>query len=98
MVVAEAMAHGTPVVATDTGGIAGMIAGTGRILPPESHPALWAETVHEMTADRTAYDMLSDAAFDRATGSLSWRSWAEGVARTARWAVEEHVDRVELRA
>lgn len=98
MVIAEAMAHGTPVIATDTGGIAGMIGQTGRVLPLHSPPALWAETVRNVMADRTGYDMLSDAAFERARAHLSWQSWAIGVVRTTQRALQHHTPRIAKRA
>jgi glycosyltransferase involved in cell wall biosynthesis len=85
MVVAEAMAHGTPVLATDTGGIAGQIGGggAGRVLPPFAAPSDWADAVEEALASDDAYAMMSDAAFDRA-GALSWQAWAARVETLAR--------------
>lgn len=88
MVVAEAMAHGVPVLATGTGGIAAQIgsAGAGRVLPPYTSPALWAEEIAAMTADRTAYELMSDASFDRAATMFSWSAWASGIEALARRA------------
>ncbi len=85
MVVAEAMAHGTPVLATDTGGIAGQIGGggAGRVLPPFASPSDWACAVEETLASDDAYAMMSDAAFDRA-GALSWQAWAARIEALAR--------------
>lgn len=80
MVVAEAMAWGTPVLASDVGGIAGQVgAGAGRVLPPFSPPALWADEIEAMTARRTLYEMMADAAFERARGELGWEAWATGI-------------------
>ena len=81
MVIAEALGHATPVLATDTGGIGTMIGGhaTGRLLPQFSAPAEWARTINEMTADETHYAMMSDAGFDRAHGVLTWSRWAAGI-------------------
>ena len=89
MVVTEAMAHGTPVLATDTGGIAMQIggAGAGRVMAPFATPHKWAEIITEITADRAAYEMMSDAAFERAGRSLSWSSWAESVESCIRSAL-----------
>ncbi len=86
MVVAEAMAHGTPVLATDTGGIAEQVGGggAGRVLPPCTPPEDWAEAILSMTADRDGYKMASDAAFDRAHGLFSWDSWAAAVGTVVR--------------
>lgn len=81
IVVAEAMAHGTPVLATDIGGIPAQIGGggAGRVLPPYGPPSLWAETIREITGDRDTYAMLSDAAFERAHARFSWTAWAHGI-------------------
>lgn len=89
MVVTEAMAHGTPVLASDTGGIAMQIGGrgTGRVMNPFAAPRDWADAIAEITADRTAYDFMSDAAFERAHRHLSWDNWAASVETTIRAAL-----------
>ena len=81
IVVAEAMAHGTPVLATEVGGIPAQIGGTGagRILPLYSDPALWADTIRNMTQDSDTYGFLSDAAFERSRTHFSWTAWAQGI-------------------
>lgn len=86
MVVAEAMAHGTLVIASETGGIASLLggAGTGKILPAQASPRLWARTIQDLTAVPDAYTMISEAAFDRASTILSWQAWADGLYRVAR--------------
>lgn len=81
MVVAEALAYHTPVLATDIGGIGEMVgAGAGRILPREAGPGDWAASILQMTEDPNAYGMMADAAAERAAGPLCWESWAEGIA------------------
>lgn len=90
MVVAEALAHGTPVLATDTGGIGSLVGqdgSGGRLLPPFTAPAEWAAAIAGMTADHEAYAFLSDAGFDRATLGLSWDNWARQIERLARQAM-----------
>lgn len=89
MVVAEALAHGTPVIATDTGGIASLLGGqgTGRLLPQFAPPKIWAETVRALTKDRDAYTLMSDTGFDRARTRLSWENWAGQIETLARNAV-----------
>ena len=89
MVVTEAMAHGTPVLATDTGGVAMQIggAGTGRVMAPFAPPHDWADAIAEITSDRAAYDFMSDAAFERAGRHLSWDNWADRVETTIRTAL-----------
>jgi glycosyltransferase involved in cell wall biosynthesis len=90
MVVAEAMAHGSPVLATDTGGIAAQIGGpgAGRVLPVHAPPSLWAETILELTADRDAYAMMAETAFDRAFDVFNWHEWADQIAGLARQAIQ----------
>lgn len=90
MVVAEAMARGTPVLASNVGGIAAQIGGSGagRVLDLHSTPALWAETILDMTADPDRYGFLSDAAADRARTCLNWDTWAEAIGSIARAMTE----------
>lgn len=88
MVVAEAMAHGTPVIASETGGIGSLITpGTGTVLPAFASPADWAQSIVETTLSPEAYAMMSDAAFDRAS-QLSWDNWAERIETLARQAIQ----------
>lgn len=81
MVIPEAMAHGTPVLATQVGGIGSLLGGegTGRTLPLEAGPAEWAQTICEMTKNADLYEMLSDAARDRAENHLNWDIWSNEV-------------------
>lgn len=95
MVVAEAMAHGTPVLATDTGGISTQIGGkgVGRVMAPWATPQDWAAAIVDITADMMSYEMMVDAAFERAAHTLSWSSWAKRVEtciRSSLAADEQH--------
>lgn len=85
MVVAEAMAHGTPVLSTETGGLTSLLGGpgAGRTLPPGAPPEVWADAIRALTDRADAYVMLSDTAFDRASTALSWQSWAERMHQVA---------------
>lgn len=89
MVVAEAMIHGTPVLATDTGGLGSMIGGqgAGRLMQPMTPPENWADVIAELTRLPDAYALMSDAAFDRAQSTLSWDAWANWIATLARDAI-----------
>lgn len=86
MVVAEAMAHATPVLATDTGGIGSLVGGSGagRLLPLHASPERWAAAISGMTSDPEAYRFLSEASFDRARNRLCWDNWAAGIEMLAR--------------
>ena len=77
MVIAEAMAYGTPPLASDVGGIASLVgsAGTGKLMSTSADAELWAREIINMTENQFAYQAMSDACFDRANGRLTWRAW-----------------------
>lgn len=77
MVIAEAMAFGTPTLANDTGGIATLVggAGTGRLMSVTADADQWAREIANLTANQFAYQAMSDACFDRANSRLTWRAW-----------------------
>lgn len=83
MVIAEAMAHGTPVLVTKTGGTPEMLGGkgAGEILPMSATPADWAREIMSIAGDQASYGFMSDAAFDRASTCFSWDIWAGEIAR-----------------
>lgn len=78
MVIAEAMAFGTPALATDTGGIASVI-GAGRLLEPHASPGRWAAEIRSITQDPDHYAFLSDACFERRRATISWDNWAREI-------------------
>ncbi|MDJ0630928.1 MAG: glycosyltransferase family 4 protein [Rhodobacter sp.] len=86
MVAAEAMSFGTPVLASDTGGLPSLLggAGTGRLLPLAADGCDWARAIQDVTRDPAAYALMSEAGFDRARSVLTWDSWAAGVVARAR--------------
>ena len=86
MVMAEAMVHGTPVVAADTGGVGSLLGGpgAGQLMPPYASPEEWAAMIVELTRNKDVYDMLSDASFERGQKALSWQAWARKIIGTAR--------------
>lgn len=84
MVVAEALAHGTPALASDMGGIAEMIGpAAGRTLPLSADATTWSDTLGDMASDQMAYDLMSDAATERTAKHLNWATWAEGIVWSA---------------
>lgn len=94
MVLAEAMAHHTPVIATDVGGISEMIGqGAGRVLAATASAADWAATITDMTEDPSAYSFLCDGAHDRVAEHLNWDVWAEGLAAIAAETILEKAAR-----
>lgn len=88
MVVAEAMAHGTPVLASDTGGIRNQIGqSAGMILSRFDSPANWASAILRMTSDEGRYRFAMDACLDRSQNSLCWSIWAARVEAITRRAL-----------
>lgn len=80
MVIGEAMSFGTPVLSSDTGGVADMIGQTaGRVLTMDAGADEWAGAIRSTLSNPDAYAMLSDAAFDRANARFSWAAWAKGI-------------------
>jgi glycosyltransferase involved in cell wall biosynthesis len=69
LVVVEAMAAGTPVVATSVGGPQEVIADgiNGRLVPPD-RPELWAATVTELLADARLRDRIAREGLATARG------------------------------
>lgn len=87
MVVAEAMAHGTPVLATRTGGMGSLVTpGTGVLMSPDAGGEEWARAILDTLRDPFALEMMADAAFDRARTRLTWTAWAEDLIDLARRA------------
>ena len=78
LVVQEAMAAGTPVVATDTGGLSDLVGGAGVLVPVGDAPAL-ARSVRDLLGDSQRRGQLSQLGRDRAT------SWDDGRSTARRW-------------
>ncbi|GAA6199393.1 glycosyltransferase family 4 protein [Aquicoccus sp. SU-CL01552] len=89
MVVAEANAHATPVLITETGGIGSLIAaGTnGRMMAMEAGPRDWAAAVRDLTGDPARHAALCRTSFDHAHARLTWGAWARDVTALLRRAV-----------
>ncbi|MEO1025220.1 MAG: glycosyltransferase family 4 protein [Pseudomonadota bacterium] len=83
MVIAEAMANGTPSIASDVGGVASLVggAGTGKLMSVAADADQWAREIANLTANQFAYQAMSDACFDRANSRLTWRAWCRDLLR-----------------
>ncbi|TDX21869.1 glycosyltransferase family 4 protein [Rhodovulum visakhapatnamense] len=82
MVVAEANAHGCPVLISDTGGIATLMDArgrNGRMLPPGADGAAYATILRGMTTDPAAYRQLSKSSFEHCRTRLTWDVWARDI-------------------
>lgn len=78
LVVQEALAAGTPVVARDVGGLRDLVDGVG-VLIDTSDPDRWAHAVGELLADSQAWHTASAAGRERAAG------WDDSGATATRW-------------
>jgi glycosyltransferase involved in cell wall biosynthesis len=78
LVVQEAMAAGTPVVATDTGGLSDLVDGAGVLVPVGDATAL-ARSVRDLLDDSQRRGQLSQLGRDRAS------SWDDGRSTARRW-------------
>ena len=86
LVVQEAMAAGTPVVATDVGGLHDLVAGTGLLVPPGDPEAL-AEATDRVLADPGLRDELAasgrEVAVELPDGSDTVSRWLAWYCETA---------------
>ncbi len=83
MVIAEAMARGLPVLASDAGAIPEAAGGAARLLPP-GDPEAWAEALDALLSDAVERDRLSAAALARARALPDWTAAARVVANALR--------------
>lgn len=89
MVVAEANAHGCPVLITDVGGVSSLMAPgqNGRMLPQGADGAAYATAIRELTADPAAYTRLSAASFAHCHAHLTWNVWAQSMLEVMRGCI-----------
>ena len=78
LVVQEAMAAGTPVLARDTGGLRDLVAGAGTLVAG-SDPRDWATALGALLDDEAAWHTASAAGRRRAA------SWEDGARSATRW-------------
>lgn len=77
MVIGEALAHGTPVVARDVGGIAALIGrAAGVVMADVATPRDWTDAIERLIDTPGRYGFTAEAGFDRAGTLLSWPGWA----------------------
>lgn len=84
----EASAHGTPSIATATGGVGGAVAEnrSGCLLPLEAGPDAYAETIHNLWLDKVRYHQLVTSCRDHYENAVNWDQWGT--------AMREIVDRL----
>ncbi|MEU7478254.1 glycosyltransferase [Lentzea sp. NPDC042327] len=84
----EAMACGTPVLATPVGGLVDLVVdGLTGVLVPRDRPEATAKALRALLADGTYRDLLSVAGHDRAQARYSWQRVASDLVRTYSTAV-----------
>lgn len=79
---AEASAHGTPSIATDTGGVSGVITNgeNGFLLPVAAGAAAYAEVILKVFSDRPRYLELVASSRRSYDTRLNWDTWARSMA------------------
>lgn len=84
IVFCEAAAHGTPSLATRTGGVADAVAHgeSGFLFPPDAPPAEYAATISALLADRPRYESLVSSSRRAYDDRLNWDAWARAASQT----------------
>lgn len=81
LVVQEAMAAGTPVIARDTGGLRDLVESVGVLIDTDD-PRVWADAVGDLLSDPGAWHTASAAGRTRAA---SWPDSAQTATRWVQW-------------
>lgn len=84
MVIAEANAFATPVIATSVGGIASLLENgiNGQLMKVEDQGAEYASAIIESITSEKQYHDLSVSSFNFYQSHLTWEAWAETICRT----------------
>jgi glycosyltransferase involved in cell wall biosynthesis len=79
---AEASAHGTPSIATDTGGVSGVIKNgwNGFLLPPAAGASAYAALILKVFSDRPRYLELVASSRREYETRLNWDAWGRSMA------------------
>lgn len=82
IVFCEANAFGLPVVATDTGGVSGIVreGENGHLLPESAGGADYARVIRRLHEDRPALERLRRGSREAYEERLNWDAWGRGVA------------------
>ena len=82
IVFCEASAHGTPAIATDTGGIAGAVSvgESGMLFPENASPAAYADAMASLLADRARYQAMVASSRAHFEQTVNWDVWGRRVA------------------
>lgn len=89
--VAEAMAAGLPIVASDFQSIRELLGKSGILVPPGDTKAL-AQALLDLIKDPLKRKMLSNLALERAHETLDWKSVAKSVLAEAQIAIKENAN------
>jgi glycosyltransferase involved in cell wall biosynthesis len=78
VVYCEASAHGTPSIATDTGGVGGVVLDgkNGFRLPLSAGPDQYADLIMSVYQNRPFYDRLVETTRETFENRLNWDTWA----------------------
>lgn len=81
MVIAEANAHGCPVLVTRTGGIGSLMEDgrNGEMMPPGSDGAAYGAKIEQIVADPGTYGDLVESSFAHCRERLTWSAWSDGI-------------------
>jgi glycosyltransferase involved in cell wall biosynthesis len=80
MAVAEALAHGLPVVSTPTGGIEQLVGSSAGILVPPGDAGALAAALRRLVTDKAEYQRLRDGAWAVARTLSTWEAQAKKMA------------------